>query len=81
MFGSKVVAGGDSKGCVLCNHGLDPVAIGKHKDKTSMVCNFPKAKPISNDKILALDVPPFLKSPSPPLVFSGFLLLLNHTIL
>ncbi len=56
MFGSKVVAVSDSKGCVLCDAGLDPVAVGKHKDKTSTVCNFSNTKAISNEELLELDV-------------------------
>jgi glutamate dehydrogenase (NAD(P)+) len=56
MFGAKVVAVSDSKGCVQCKEGLDPVAVGKHKDKTSTVCNFPNTKTISNEELLELDV-------------------------
>ncbi|MDO9586198.1 MAG: Glu/Leu/Phe/Val dehydrogenase [Syntrophales bacterium] len=56
MFGSKVVAVSDSKGCVLCDQGLDPEAVGRHKDKTSSVCNFSNTKAISNEEILELDV-------------------------
>jgi glutamate dehydrogenase (NAD(P)+) len=56
MFGSKVVAVSDSKGCVLCNDGLDPEAVGRHKDKTSSVCNFSNTKAISNEELLELEV-------------------------
>jgi glutamate dehydrogenase (NAD(P)+) len=56
LFGSKVVAVGDSKGCVLCKSGLDAEAVGKNKAKTSSVCNFPGADTISAKEILELDV-------------------------
>ncbi|MDA8124563.1 MAG: Glu/Leu/Phe/Val dehydrogenase [Deltaproteobacteria bacterium] len=56
LFGCKVVAVGDSKGCVLSETGLDPQAVAKHKTKTSTVCDFPGAKAISNEEILELDV-------------------------
>jgi len=56
MFGAKVVAVSDSKGCLLCGDGLDPEAVGKHKAKTSSVCNFPGAKAISDAELLELDV-------------------------
>ena len=56
MFGSKVIAVGDSKGCVMSSEGLNPEAVGKHKNKTSTVCNFPKSKALSNEEILELDV-------------------------
>ena len=56
IFGSKVVAVSDSKGCVLCDQGLDPEAVGRHKDKTSSVCNFSNTKAISNEELLELDV-------------------------
>ena len=56
MFGAKVVAVSDSKGCVLCDSGLDAEAVGKHKTKTSTVCNFPGAKAISDAELLELDV-------------------------
>jgi len=56
MFGAKIVAVSDSKGCVLCDGGLDAVAVGKHNPKTSTVCNFPGARAISDAEILELDV-------------------------
>jgi glutamate dehydrogenase (NAD(P)+) len=56
MFGSKVIAVSDSKGCVLCDDGLDAEAVGRHKEETSSVCNFPGANAISNEEILELDV-------------------------
>jgi glutamate dehydrogenase (NAD(P)+) len=56
LFGSKVVAVSDSKGCVLNETGLDPEAAGKHKAKTSSVCNLSGCKGISNEELLELDV-------------------------
>ena len=56
MFGSKVIAVSDSQGCVLCDAGLDPEAVGKHKAKTSTVCNFAGSKALTNEEILELDV-------------------------
>jgi glutamate dehydrogenase (NAD(P)+) len=56
MFGCKVVAVSDSKGCVMCDGGLDGEAVAKHKAKTSTVCNFPGAKAISDAELLEMDV-------------------------
>ena len=56
LFGSKVVAVSDSKGCLMCESGLDPEAVGKHKAKTSSVCNFSGADAISDKELLELDV-------------------------
>jgi glutamate dehydrogenase (NAD(P)+) len=56
MFGCKVVAVSDSKGCILNDGGLDAVAVGKHKAKTSTVCNFSGSKAISNAELLEMDV-------------------------
>jgi glutamate dehydrogenase (NAD(P)+) len=56
MFGCKVVAVSDSKGCILNDGGLNAEAVGKHKAKTSTVCNFPGAKAISDAELLELDV-------------------------
>jgi glutamate dehydrogenase (NAD(P)+) len=56
MFGAKVVAVSDSKGCLMCESGLDPEAVGKHKAKTSSVCNFSGADAISAKELLELKV-------------------------
>jgi glutamate dehydrogenase (NAD(P)+) len=56
LFGCKVVAVGDSKGCVMCGAGLDPQAVARHKAQTSSVCDFSGAEALSNEEILELDV-------------------------
>ena len=56
MFGSKVVAVSDSNGCILNESGLNAEAVGKHKAKTSTVCNFGGSKAISDAELLELDV-------------------------
>jgi len=56
MFGSKVVAVSDSRGCVMCETGLDAEAVGKHKAKTSSVCDFSGTQSLTNEEILELDV-------------------------
>lgn len=56
LFGSKVVAVSDSQGCILSDDGLDAQKVASHKAATSTVCNFPGAKEISDEELLALDV-------------------------
>ncbi len=56
MFGSKVVAVSDSKGCILNYDGLDGKAVANHKAKTSTVCNYSGAKAISDAELLELNV-------------------------
>jgi glutamate dehydrogenase (NAD(P)+) len=56
LFGSKVVAVSDSQGCILSDDGLDAQKVASHKAATSTVCNFPGAKAISDEELLALDV-------------------------
>jgi len=56
LFGSKVVAVSDSQGCILSDDGLDAQKVADHKASTSTVCNFPGAKEISDEELLALDV-------------------------
>jgi len=56
LFGSKIVAVSDSKGGIFSKEGLDPEAVLKHKAKTGSVINFPNTKPISNEKLLELEV-------------------------
>jgi glutamate dehydrogenase (NAD(P)+) len=56
LFGAKVVAVGDSKGCIMNRAGLDPEAVARHKAKTSSVANFPGAEVISDKDLLELDV-------------------------
>lgn len=56
MFGARIIAVSDSKGCAVCQTGLDPVAVAEHKIRTSTVCRFPGAEHIPNGEILELDV-------------------------
>jgi glutamate dehydrogenase (NAD(P)+) len=56
LFGSKVVAVSDSKGGVYDPNGLDIEATCSIKEETCSVVNTPKAKKISNEEILELDV-------------------------
>jgi glutamate dehydrogenase len=54
--GRKVVAVSDSKGGVYDEAGLDIPALMKYKEKTGNVTGFDKAKDISNEELLELDV-------------------------
>lgn len=56
MFGSKIIAVSDSKGGIHNKDGLDVDAVMEHKEKTGSVVNFAKAKTITNDELLALEV-------------------------
>jgi glutamate dehydrogenase (NAD(P)+) len=56
ILGCSVVAVSDSRGGIHDPKGLDPRAVLEHKKKTGSVTGFPGAKPISNEKILELDV-------------------------
>lgn len=56
LFGCKIVAVSDSKGGIFNKDGLDPEAVYKHKNGTGSVINFSNAEPISNEKLLELDV-------------------------
>ncbi|TES83171.1 MAG: Glu/Leu/Phe/Val dehydrogenase [Hadesarchaea archaeon] len=56
LFGSKIVAVSDSKGGIFSKEGLDSEAVREHKAKTRSVINFPNTKPISNEKLLELEV-------------------------
>ena len=56
MFGAKVVAVSDSKGGIYRAAGLDPDTVLRHKEKTGSVVGFRTAKPISNEKLLELEV-------------------------
>jgi glutamate dehydrogenase (NAD(P)+) len=56
LGGGKLVAVSDSKGGVHNAKGLDPAAIVKHKLETGQVTGFPGTEPISNEKLLELDV-------------------------
>ncbi len=56
LFGCKIVAVSDTKGGIFSKEGLDPEAVREHKAKTGSVVNFPNTKPISNEKLLELEV-------------------------
>ena len=52
----KIVAVSDSKGAIYNSKGLISDKVMKHKEKTGSVVNFPGAKNISNEELLALEV-------------------------
>jgi len=54
--GHKVVAVSDSKGGIYKEDGLQIKAIMKHKKETGAVTDFPGAKNVSNEELLALKV-------------------------
>ncbi len=56
LFGCKIIAVSDSKGGIFNKDGLDPETVHKHKVKTGSVIDFPKTKPISNERLLELKV-------------------------
>ena len=53
---SRFVAASDSRGGVYDPAGIDPIALVKHKKETGGVADFPGTEPISNEKLLELDV-------------------------
>ncbi|MFA6475257.1 MAG: Glu/Leu/Phe/Val dehydrogenase [Patescibacteria group bacterium] len=50
--GYKIVGLSDSRGGIVNEKGLDPVAVEKHKAKTGGVQNFPGAKNVTNAQVL-----------------------------
>jgi len=56
LLGLEVIAVSDSKGGILNPVGLDPKAVQAHKEKSGSVINFPRAKNITNEELLELDV-------------------------
>ena len=56
LGGGKLVAASDSSGGVYNSKGMDPAALVKHKLGTGKVTGFPGSEPISNEKLLELDV-------------------------
>ena len=56
LFGCRIIAVSDSKGGILSKEGLNPETVREHKAKTGSVINFPNAKTISNEDLLALEV-------------------------
>jgi len=55
-FGYKVVAVSDVMGGIYNPDGIDPDDAKAYSDKTGSVVNYPKAKTITNEELLALDV-------------------------
>ncbi len=53
--GARVIAMSDVSGGVLREEGLDPDAVLAHSKKTGSVIDFPGAKTITNDELLALE--------------------------
>ena len=53
--GSKIIGVSDSKGGIVSQDGLNPIEVYEHKMKTGSVINFPKAKTITNEELLALE--------------------------
>jgi glutamate dehydrogenase (NAD(P)+) len=56
LFGGKVVAVSDSKGGAFNAAGIDADEAARVKAETSTVANIPRAKKISNEELLELDV-------------------------
>ena len=56
ILGLKLVAASDSQGGVYSAKGLDARALVDHKQKTGSLAGFPGSEPISNEKLLELDV-------------------------
>ncbi|MFH0749048.1 MAG: Glu/Leu/Phe/Val dehydrogenase [Candidatus Bathyarchaeota archaeon] len=55
-LGSKILAVSDSKGGIYSEIGLNPADILSHKRKTGSVIDYPKAKKITNEDLLELNV-------------------------
>ena len=53
--GAKIVAVSDSRGGIANPHGIDAKAVIAHKIKTGTVVDYPEAKQISNEELLAYD--------------------------
>jgi glutamate dehydrogenase (NAD(P)+) len=56
ILGLKLVAASDSQGGIHCAKGIDVKAAVEHKQRTGSLAGFPGSEPISNEKILELDV-------------------------
>ena len=52
--GHKIIAVSDSKGAIVNEAGLDPVAVLAHKKTAGSVIGFPGSRTITNDELLAL---------------------------
>ncbi len=56
ILGLKIVAVSDSRGGIYNENGLDLEQVQAHKGRTGSVANFPGARAISNEELLALPV-------------------------
>jgi glutamate dehydrogenase (NAD(P)+) len=56
LLGMKLVAATDSQGGVQNPKGLDVKALVDHKQKTGSLAGFPGSQPVTNEKLLELDV-------------------------
>jgi glutamate dehydrogenase (NAD(P)+) len=56
ILGLKLVAATDSRGGIWNPKGIDAKAVVDHKNRTGSLAGFPGAEPISNEKLLELDV-------------------------
>lgn len=56
LLGLKVIAVSDSRGGILDERGLDPVAVMEHKRETGSVIDFPGSDNITNAELLELPV-------------------------
>ena len=56
ILGAKIIAVSDSQGGIINPEGLDPDKVQQHKEKKGSVVGFPGAKPITNEKLLELEV-------------------------
>ncbi|MCS7220146.1 MAG: Glu/Leu/Phe/Val dehydrogenase [Anaerolineae bacterium] len=52
--GAKIIAVSDSRGGIFNPHGLDPVAVLRHKQESGSVVGFPDADAITNEELLTL---------------------------
>ena len=56
LLGSRIVAVSDTRGGVYNDKGIDAEAIVAHKQRTGSVTDFPGTQPITNEKLLELEV-------------------------
>jgi len=56
ILGSRIVAVSDTKGGVFSDKGIDAEKVIAHKQRTGSVVGFPGTTPVSNEKLLELEV-------------------------
>ncbi len=56
LLGLRLMAASDSQGGICSAKGMDAKAVVDHKQRTGSLLGFPGAEPISNEKLLELDV-------------------------